>query len=114
MSNLTKQIKFRLSEEDYNNYLTKVAKSGFNRSEFFRNVVLKNKTKVVNKNDAIEVIYHLNKMGNNLNQIAHKLNKAFLEKKITLDLFKINLIELSKIQDEQRHIIDLLLYAKDE
>ena len=114
MSNLTKEIKFRLSEEDYNNYLNKDTKSGFNRSEFFRNIVLKNKTKVVNKNDAIEVIYHLNKMGNNINQIAYKLNKAFLEKKITPDLFKMNLIALTKIKDEQRHIIDLLLYTKDE
>ena len=53
-------------------------------------------------------------MGNNINQIAYKLNKAFLEKKITSDLFKMNLIALTKIKDEQRHIIDLLLYTKDE
>ncbi|MBY0379151.1 MAG: MobC family plasmid mobilization relaxosome protein [Burkholderiales bacterium] len=114
MSKLTKDIKFRISEEDYLIYLDKVKKSGFNRSEFFRNIVLKNKTKVVNKNDAIEVIYHLNKMGNNLNQIAYKLNKAFLENKITHDVFDRNLFALNKIIDEQKNIIDLLLYAKDE
>lgn len=105
-------LSFRLDENDYHKYLEKIKASGYKKSEFFRNVVLKNKTKVINKNEAIKIIYHLNKMGNNLNQQTHGLNKAFAMNKISSGLFEQNLKSLNFLLRQQRTIIDLLLYAK--
>lgn len=106
-------LAFRLDESDYNKYLDKINNSGYKKSEFFRDIVLKNKTKVIHKQDAIQVIYHHNKMGNNLNQMAYKLNKAFLSGIISSKLFEENLKLLNEIKNNQRNIIDLLLYVKE-
>ncbi len=106
-------LSFRLDKSDHQNYLEKVKSSGYKRSEFFRNIVIKNKTQVIHKADAIQIIYHHNKMGNNLNQIAYKLNAAFLNGKISEKLFQQNLKALNEINNEQRNIINLILYTKD-
>ena len=109
MSKLSRIIRFRISEDDYSNYVDKVKQSGYNQSEFFRNIVLENKTKVINKDDGIKVVYHLNKMGNNLNQIAYKLNKAYLSGNISEEICIRNLELLDRILEEQKNIIDLVL-----
>lgn len=110
---LNKIVKFRISENDYAHYLDKVKASGFNQSEFFRTAILKNKTTVVRKEDSIKIIYHHNKMGNNINQVAYGINKALLSGRISEELFAKFLGELNLIKTQQRNIIDLLLYAKN-
>ncbi len=113
MTSLSKRVTFRLTEEECNKFQENVKQSGYNQSEFFRKIVLTNKTKIVNKQDLIKIIYHLNKMGNNLNQQTHNLNKAFLTGNISESLFQHNLKVLNEIRNEQRLLVNLLLYAKE-
>ena len=94
--------------------LQKIIDSGYSKSKFFRDIALKNKTTVVRKEDSIQIIYHHNKMGNNLNQIAHGINKAILGGNVSEELFVKFLGELNLIKNQQRNIIDLLLYAKND
>ena len=107
-------VSTRLNEDDYKIYLDKINNSGYKKSNFLREVILKNKTKVVNRKDAIHVLYHLNKMGNNLNQQAHVLNKAWLMGTISEEIFVQNLRSLNEIKMLQRNLIDLILYAEEE
>ncbi|MBP9741730.1 MAG: hypothetical protein KBD37_00055 [Burkholderiales bacterium] len=106
-------LSFRLEEDEYKDYLEKVEKSGYQKSEFFRNIILKNKTKIINKQDSMQVLYHLNKMCNSLNQQTHNLNKSFAENKIPAEVFEGNLKVLNKILYEQQNLIDLLLHTKE-
>lgn len=104
---------FRLNDEESMKLLLKIKDSGYNKSQFFRDIALKNKTTVVRKEDSIKIIYHHNKMGNNINQVAHGINKALLSGRISEELFVKFLGELNLIKTQQRNIIDLLLYAKN-
>ena len=104
---------FRLSQEESEKMLDKIQQSGYSKSEFFRDIALKNKTKVIAKEDTIKIIYHHNKMGNNLNQIAHGINKALLSGQINDELFRQMLRELNLIKQQQRNIVELLLYSKE-
>jgi hypothetical protein len=112
MTSLSKRVTIRFTEDEYKRFQDDVKKSGYNKSEFFRNIVLSNKTKVVNKQDVLQVFYHLNKMGNNLNQQTYNLNKAFLMGKISESLFQQNLKALNAIKNEQMLLVDLLEYSK--
>ena len=105
---------FRLSDQESAKLLQKIIDSGYSKSKFFRDIALKNKTTVVRKEDSIQIIYHHNKMGNNLNQIAHGINKAILGGNVSEELFVKFLGELNLIKNQQRNIIDLLLYAKND
>lgn len=78
MSKLNKLFQFRVTESDYNKYMEKVIQSGYTQSEFFREVVIKNKTAIVDKSFSKELIKQLAWIGNNLNQITHALNKDML------------------------------------
>lgn len=114
MSKLTKKVTFRFSENEYSKLLDHARNSGYNISEYFRNIILKNKTTVVAKEDSIKIIYHLNKTGNNINQIAHGINRAFLNGKVSEDLFVKYLRELNFIRQQQRNIVELVLYANND
>lgn len=89
---LTKKITFRVTESDYLNYKTifanaKVCNKKISQSEFIRtkifnenieDKIIVQKEKVVYKNkpclDEKNKIYQLSKIGNNLNQLTHKVN----------------------------------------
>jgi hypothetical protein len=71
---LSKQLTFRIAPSEHSTYLEKVTASGLSSSDFFRDVVLRNKTKihaVVRMNDdQFELIRYFRAASNNLNQLA--------------------------------------------
>jgi hypothetical protein len=84
---LGKPIAFRLSPADREAYLAKVAESGLTQSEFFRQVVVANKTTVVAKPkasvDRKRMLHIFAKTSNNLNQIAHRANSEHVQGKLS-------------------------------
>ena len=77
---LTRRIAFRVNEADWSAYRDKVQASGLTPSEFFRRCVLTNETQIVVRqrasSDRRQLLYAVNKIGNNLNQLAHAANAA--------------------------------------
>lgn len=104
---------FRLSEADAAAWDDKVARAGMTSSEFFRKAVIQNQTVVQGdasgkKKRAVRVkdtvpadvkkaVFLLAQVGNNLNQIAHRLNLDHKAGKITASLYASILEELSGI-----------------
>lgn len=79
---LTKVVSLRLANDDHEAYMAKVQASGMGRSAFFRECVLDNKTQVVARPkpsaDHHRLVYLANKIGNNVNQLAHRTNADYL------------------------------------
>jgi hypothetical protein len=84
---LSQPISFRLPPADRAAYLEKVAASGFTQSEFFRQVVLANRTQIFARPKASaerkHLLYVFNKTSNNLNQIAHRANSEHAPGKLS-------------------------------
>ena len=108
MNKKDQKLSFRLSNEDAEKLKIITQDSGLSASGFIRKVILNNEINIIKKEDTIKVIYHLNKMGNNLNQIAHGINKAFLENIVTEELMEKYLRQLNMVQNQQRLFLDLL------
>ena len=74
----SRPVSFRLSLLDYVAYKEKFAAAGLTQSEFFREHVLNNTTKVIAKpvesRDFKRAVFLLQKASNNLNQLAHRAN----------------------------------------
>lgn len=70
----TKRLAFRIPEDEYEKFLDKVISSGSTVSRFIRTAVLENKTRVLKQESASLLMYHVCKIGNNINQIAHRVN----------------------------------------
>jgi CRISPR/Cas system CSM-associated protein Csm3 (group 7 of RAMP superfamily) len=71
-------LHFRVTEADYAEFDEKLKQTGMTASEFFRDVFLNSKI-TFNVKQAKPVDYHklvfiYNKAGNNINQLAHKVN----------------------------------------
>jgi len=81
---LAKRVGFRLTDAEHQAYLDKVRASGMSASEFFRDCVLTNRTRITARApanaDSKRALFVVNKSGNNLNQIAHVLNAARLDR----------------------------------
>lgn len=77
---LTEPFSFRLTKAEAQPVREKIDQSGLNQAEFFRDYVLKNRTTVIARPKAslekTRMQFVFNKAGNNLNQIAHVLNRA--------------------------------------
>jgi hypothetical protein len=99
---LAKRVGFRLAEAEYGAYLEKVASSGLSASQFFRECVLTNRTTIVARapasTDRKRALFVLNKASNNLNQIAHVLNAARLDKSATDQTYESALDALEQIE----------------
>lgn len=84
---LTRTVSFRLTERDYLLYESKFAAAGVKQSQFFRDNVLSNRTKVVAKapspSTAQRAVFLLSKASNNLNQLAHRTHLAHLNGSLT-------------------------------
>jgi len=109
MTKLNKTVIVRLTEEDYDKFLSNVMLSGYTRSEFLRNAILGNKTKIVAKNDATNLLYHLNKIGNNINQLAYRANLDNLENKISEETYRSILKSLSIIQNKLNSLLSITI-----
>ena len=68
-----KQLSFRVNEEEYQQLQEKVFQSGKNQQEYILSCVLEKQ--IVNTDGIKELIPELKRIGNNLNQIAKKLNE---------------------------------------
>ena len=68
----TKSITIRMTEDEYNILKERVSKSGMKQADFLRrSLFCKN---IVSINGADKIIIELKRIGNNVNQIAKKLN----------------------------------------
>lgn len=67
-----KQVMFRMSEEEYEQFMRKVEQSGTNQQEYILRSVLEQS--ITNTDGVKEIVPELKRVGNNLNQIAHALN----------------------------------------
>ncbi|MGJ7915540.1 plasmid mobilization protein [Massilia sp. LXY-6] len=91
-SPLTKPYGFRLPQDEAEDLDARIAAFGGSASEFLRDFVLKSRTIVIAKPKASpekkRVQFVFNKVGRNLNQIAHVLNAANLTNRLTDQLFR--------------------------
>ncbi|MEA2018243.1 MAG: plasmid mobilization relaxosome protein MobC, partial [Campylobacterota bacterium] len=71
-----KEFKFRLSEELYNMLQLKASASNMNASDYLRSAINTSDIKIDDRKDIGKLICSINRIGNNINQIAHNLNKA--------------------------------------
>ncbi|GCB06670.1 plasmid mobilization relaxosome protein MobC [Ralstonia sp. SET104] len=101
--NLTKTVAFRLIEDDYAAYRAKVAASGMEQSEFFREHVLNNTTQVIARPvasaDSKRAVFLLQKASNNINQLAHRANADHLAGVLSENTFAAILAQLERLND---------------
>jgi hypothetical protein len=75
---LSKTVAFRLTEGDFDGYQRKFSASGLSQSEFFREHVLTNSTRVLarptSSAETKRAVFLLQKASNNINQLAHRAN----------------------------------------
>jgi len=71
-----KQINLRLSQELYNMLQLKSKASNMTASNYIRTSINSSQIKIDNSKDIGKLIGAINKIGNNINQIAYTLNKA--------------------------------------
>ncbi|MGV1010174.1 MAG: plasmid mobilization protein [Dermatophilaceae bacterium] len=106
---LTRPVSFRLTAADHAAYVEKVEASGMKPSAFFRDVVLANKTQIVARapasDDKRKLIYHANKAGNNINQLAHRAHLAHLAGQVSEATYTAILTELQLITDAMKQAI---------
>lgn len=78
----------RVSHEDFEKLEQMIADAGMSKSEYFRDVVINKKAEInIVVKDMQSLIFYYNKASNNLNQIAHKANSAYLENRISESLY---------------------------
>lgn len=94
-------VTVRLPVADHAAYMAKVQESGQTQSEFFRDCVLKNRTQVMARParslEAKQVLFVVNKAGNNLNQLAHRANSDHSVGKISEATYADILYQLERI-----------------
>jgi hypothetical protein len=98
--NKDRVISFRLTEEQYAPFAEIMSKSGTKPSHFFREVVL-NKSPVFQESskDNERFLFIANKAGNNLNQVAFKLNSAYRRGIVSEQLYLKLLNPLASIRE---------------
>jgi predicted transcriptional regulator len=77
-------------------------------SELIRNYAINQKQDIVNKKDIMQWLYHLNKIGNNINQIAHRLNSDNIANKISDISYKSTFGKLISIENQLSNLTTLL------
>ena len=75
MRNRTNKINIFLNENEKNIFENKVRKSGLNKSEFFRKIILDYQLKEQPDERFYEILYQLRGMAHNLNQMARSCNR---------------------------------------
>ena len=71
-----KQINIRVNEEILKTLIVKANAANMNKSEYIIKCILNSNIKVDNSKDISKLIGSVNKIGNNINQIAKNLNIA--------------------------------------
>lgn len=77
--------------------------ANFKKSEWFREALIKNKTKIVVRHrksiDAKRILFLVNKASNNVNQIAHNLNIGVKINTVAPRAFEATFFELKVLND---------------
>jgi len=106
---LSKRLNFRLDETTYLAFEAKVQAANLSRSEFFRDIILNNKTQVVARKKTTDTtkqaLFLINKTSNNINQLAKAANTAQQTGKITDQLYRSVLESL----DQHNQLLQALL-----
>jgi len=101
---------FRVSESVEEEFQKQLLDSGYTVSQWMREAVMKNQTKVVARPrksfDSTRILFLVNKASNNLNQIAHTANTARLANRIDAVLYRSVLDELNYISSLLNQSID--------
>ena len=100
-------ITIRLSKLQLDNLKSEAKKYNIGVSEYIRRASIKGYYKnILNDSFYSDILYQINKIGNNLNQIAYKVN---LSNKIELDSLK-KLVSIEKILNSI--LLDISKYIK--
>jgi len=84
-----KTISLRLTEEEYNRLKNTADELGYSVSELVRKKVLGNREKLAPRQNVRLIAYELNRIGNNINQIAKHCNtKKAIDRLAVLELAK--------------------------
>jgi hypothetical protein len=112
MSNLSKKVTIRLTSEDYDRFINKVIISGYNQSVYARNALLGDKVTIIAKDNIKELLRQINMMGNNINQLAYRVNLDNINGKTSNDTYKSILKGLLAIESKLDALVALNLYSK--
>lgn len=94
-----KVLSFRVSDEDAEAFEARLKESGLKKSDYFRQVFIEQKTEInVTHKDVHKLVFYYNKSSNNLNQLAHRANTAFMTNKVDERLYKRVLNALTDIR----------------
>jgi len=95
---LARPRSFRLRKSDDEKFKKKLTESGLETSAFLREYILQNKTEVIARPqksitresciELIRLIGQVQKVGNNINQIAHRANSDFLAGTLTESVYR--------------------------
>lgn len=80
----TIKISFRIDEQFYQEFQNKVDNSGLSVSQFLRDAITSSTVKQKCK-DLSQLVYEINKIGTNLNQITYYANKNRLIDEVLLE-----------------------------
>lgn len=94
---------FRLTVESRAILFKRAEDSGRSAREWLDEAIISNKSKIIARKkahpDLKPLLFHVNKAGNNINQIAHHLNTLRREHVIEHTEFKVAMRQLQEIQD---------------
>ena len=102
------EFKFRISKELKDLLNSKSQEANMNSSEFLRELILSSQIniKTTNKKDLKELIWNVNKIGVNINQLAHSLNYSIQMEKLDSYNYKNLINKLIIIENQLDSILE--------
>ena len=102
------EFKFRISKELKDLLNSKSQEANMNSSEFLRELILSSQIniKTTNKKDLKELIWNVNKLGVNINQLSHGLNYSIQMKKLDSYNYKNLINKLIIIENQLDSILE--------
>jgi len=92
-----KQIIVRTTEEEYTKIMEKVKISDMTMNRFFINAALRKEIIVYDFTSIFELSAQVSRVGNNINQIARKLNQGGITNKSEVDFLKSSLKNINNV-----------------
>lgn len=102
-------VQTRLKTDDYEAFLWKINKAQMSESAYLRDCVIKNKTKIVVQTDVLanqkKMLFLLNKLSNNVNQLAYRANADHARGKLGQGQYESIVYDLNKITQWAKGVI---------
>lgn len=105
-------IQLRITEQDKIKLQEKAKEAGLSLTELVRDYILNDKTEIVPKQDIIAILYQINKIGNNINQLAKRVNQDFLLGSISDNTYA-KVIANLKIYSSEVNVLTKLIKMKE-